>query len=153
MARGVTPLLVVAGERIRCARLPNVPESPIRGGAYVANVSSVTYLADGPSDRAQVLVTVVLVIVGLAAVLIVMALVGSGLKAVLVRLKQATFTRPGVGYGELKAGPLAYLWGVFAAGVACLAFVFSAGWLWAVAIVAGLLLALVNFGGDENITN
>jgi hypothetical protein len=111
------------------------------------------YLAGSPSDRAHVLVTVVLVILGLAAVLIVMALVGTGLKAVLVRLKRATFTRPGPGYGELKAGPLAYLWGVFAVGVACLAFVLSVGWLWVVAIGAGVLLALVAVGGDENITN
>jgi hypothetical protein len=66
------------------------------------------YLADSPSDRAQVLVTVVLVILGLAAVLVVMALVGSGLKAVLVRLKRATFTRDS-GYGDRKPGLLAYL--------------------------------------------
>lgn len=106
------------------------------------------------SDRARLVLTIFLVIVGLIAAFLVMALVGTGLKAIAVRVKKATFSRPPFDpSGELKPGPLVYAWGTFAVFAACLAFILSAGWLWIVAIGAGGFLALVAGWGDEDITN
>jgi hypothetical protein len=107
-----------------------------------------------PSDRVRILLIVVGAVAAIVVALFILLVIATGVKMALVRLRKLTFTRmPEHPSDSARLGPLGFLWILFVLASACLAFIFSVGWLWGVSIGSGVFLGIVALWGQEEITN